>query len=73
MSGKIFCGKCDHFGGGASKCGTIPYHCSAPQNGKPNFRSNVGEWNEPEDINKNNDCGWFVTKRPLWKMLLGIH
>ena len=68
----IFCGKCNHLTGGGTKLGFIPYHCSAPQNGKPNFESPTGDYAVPEDINKNNDCKWFVPKRSTWKILLGI-
>ena len=66
----VYCDECDHFVGGATKFGNLPYECLAPQNGKPNFKNSRGIKKTPEDINENNDCKWFVPRKPLLKKII---
>ena len=67
MSRTVFCEECEHFYLVYANCS-----CSAPENGKPNFRGPRDITRAPKDINKNNGCKWFIPKRPFWKILLGI-
>jgi len=63
---KTYCNDCKVFFSGITKVGVFPRACHAPQNGKPNWRDSGEITEDPEVINQNNDCKWFVLKKRRW-------
>lgn len=69
MLEKIFCNGCGHFEDSFIEIGVPSERCTASQNRTTTHRSDKVIMKAPNNINKNNNCEWFVKRRSLWQRL----
>jgi len=69
---KIYCGDCAFYFYINHTRSTSQEECNAPDNFIDTYwRKNGKRKSIPQNLNGDNDCGWFLRKRSFFKRILG--